>query len=299
MDTRIVSALCWTAALVLFAHPAFASTYILTIAGLGGEPDYEQRFNLWATDTDKILRNGTSDRVVETIKGADSTKAKITASLTKIAGQAKSTDAFVLMLIGHGTFDGTDYKFNLPGPDITGAELAGLMNKIPAGRQLVVDMTSCSGGAAQAFKKDNRIVITATKSGTEKNATLFGRYWVEALRDPAADVDKNETISALEAFQYADKKTVDFYKEQKRLATEHAQIDDQQKASSFALLRFGAAAAVVNDPAKKELVSRREDIENKIDALKYQKSLMNPADYTKQLTALLVELSKVQAEIDK
>ena len=41
----------------------------------------------------------------------------------------------------------------------------------------------------------------------EKNATVFGRYWVEALRDPAADVDKNETISALEAFQYAEKKT--------------------------------------------------------------------------------------------
>jgi hypothetical protein len=219
--------------------------------------------------------------------------------LNKIASQAKSADAFVLMLIGHGTFDGAEYKFNLPGPDITGTELAGLMNKVPATRQLVVDMTSCSGGAIQTFKKENRTVITATKSGSEKNATLFGRYWVEALRDPAADVDKNETISALEAFQYADKKTTEFYKEQKRLATEHAQIDDQQRAASFPLLRFGSAAAVVNDPAKKDLVSKREEIENKIDALKYQKSLMNPADYSKQLTQLLIELSKTQEAIDK
>jgi hypothetical protein len=287
------------AGLGLAAHSAFATTYILTVAGLGGEPDYEQRFNLWATDTDKILKTGSSDRVVETLKGADATKVKVETALSKIASQAKPADAFVLMLIGHGTFDGTEYKFNLPGPDITAGELASLMNKIPAGRQLVVDMTSASGGAIAAFKKENRTVITATKNGQEKNATLFGRYWVEALRDPAADVDKNETISALEAFQYADKKTVEFYKEQKRLATEHAQIDDQQRAASFPLLRFGSAAAVVNDPAKKELVSKREEIENKIDALKYQKSLMAPGDYQKQLTQLLIELSKTQEAIDK
>ena len=279
--------------------PAFAITYVLTVAGLGGEPDYEQRFTMLANDTDKLLKEGATDRVVETLKGADATKAKMEASLTRIASQAKPADAFVLMMIGHGTFDGTEYKFNLPGPDISGTELASLMNKIPAGRQLVVDMTSASGGAIAAFKKDNRTVITATKSGMEKNATVFARYWVEALRDRSADVDKNETISALEAFQYADKKTAGFYTEQKRLATEHPQIDDQQRAASFPLLRFGSAASVANDPAKKDLVAKREDIENKIDALKYQKSLMAPADYTKQLTALLIELSKAQEAIDK
>ena len=120
------------------------------------------------------------------------------------------------------------------------------LNRIPAGRQLVVDMTSASGGAIATLKKENRIVITATKTGTEKNATVFARYWVDALRDPAADVDKNETISALEAFNYAEKKTADFYTDQKRLATEHPQVDDQQRASAFPLFRFGAAAAVVN-----------------------------------------------------
>lgn len=282
------------------AHSAFASTYILTVSGLGGEPDYEQRFTMLASDTDKILRTGgQTDRVVDTLKGADATRAKMEAALNKIASEAKPQDAFVLMMIGHGTFDGADYKFNLPGPDISGQELAALLNKIPAGRQLVVDMTSCSGGATSVLKKDNRVVITATKSGMEKNATVFARYWVEALRDPAADVDKNETISALEAFQYADKKTSQFYSEQKRLATEHPQIDDQQRAASFPLLKFGSAAAVAADPAKRELIAKKEEIENRIDALKYQKSLMNPDDYKKQLTTLLIELAKAQEAIDK
>ena len=285
---------------VCAAHPVFAATYILTVAGLGGEPDYEQRFTMLATDTDKVLRaGGQTDRIVETLKGADATKAKVEASLNRIASQAKSADAFVLMMIGHGTFDGTEYKFNLPGPDISGTELAALLNKIPAGRQLVVDMTSSSGGAVSAFKKDNRVVITATKSGMEKNATVFARYWVEALRDPTADVDKNETISALEAFQYAEKKTAQFYSEQKRLATEHPQVDDQQRASAFPLLKFGSASAVVTDPAKRDLIAKKEDIENKIDALKYQKSLLAPDDYRKQLQALLLDLAKAQEAIDK
>jgi len=286
--------------MLVAASPAFGATYFLTVAGLGGEPDYEQRFAALATDTDKILKTGAqTDRVVETLKGADATRAKVEAALSRIASQAKPQDAFVLMMIGHGTFDGTEYKFNLPGPDISATELAGLLNKIPAGRQLVVDMTSASGGAASVLKKENRTVITATKSGTEKNATVFARYWVEALRDPAADIDKNETISALEAFQYAEKKTAQFYTEQKRLATEHPQIDDQQRASAFQLLKFGSASAVVTDPAKRELIAKKDDIENKIDALKYQKSLMGPDDYKKQLTTLLLELARAQEAIDK
>ena len=129
----------------------------------------------------------------------------------RVFGLTRIPDVLVLMMIGHGTFDGTEYKFNLLGPDISGTELAALLNKIPASRQLVVNMTSASGGASPALKKEGRTVITATKAGTEKNATLFARYWVEALRDPAADTDKNETVSALEAFRYAQTKTAGFF----------------------------------------------------------------------------------------
>ena len=177
---------------------------------------------------------------METLKGADATRAKMEAALNKIAAQAKPQDAFVLMMIGHGTFDGTEYKFNLPGPDISGTELAALLNRIPAGRQLVVDMTSASGGAVSALKKDNRTIITATKSGTEKNATVFARFWVEALRDPAADVDKNETISALEAFQYA--------REEDRAVLYGAEAPrDRASAGGRSAARGGVSAAADSD----------------------------------------------------
>ena len=55
---------------------------------------------------------------------------------------------------------------------------------------------------------------------------------MDALRDPGADTDKNGTVSALEAFRYADKKTAAYFESEKLLATEHAMITDSGKATA-------------------------------------------------------------------
>lgn len=291
-----------------------ASTYYVTIGGLGGEPEYDQRFSGWAKDIDKALKSA-PDAKVETLYGPAATRDAIRAVFTRIAKEAKPSDALVVMLIGHGTFDGVDYKINLPGPDLSAIELAGILDRVPSTRQLVVNMTSCSGGSIDALRKDNRVVVTATKTGTEKNATVFARYWVEALNDPAADTDKNETVSALEAFRYADQKTARFYETQKRIATEHALLEDTGKgegvrtpspengegmlASAFPLLRLGANATAAANPQKLKLLSQKEDLEQQIDRLKYQKAAMPNEEYKRQLGALLLQLAKTQEELDQ
>ena len=177
------------------------ATHYVIVSGLGGEPDYEQRFAGWAQTIDQVLRASRTDATIETLSGAAATRDRVRGALEKAVADCGPADAFVLMLIGHGAFDGYEYKFNLPGPDISAGELAGLLNRLRAERQLVVDTTSASGGALEALRKENRVVISATKSGTEKNATVFARYWAEALRDPSADTDKNEAMTALEAFR--------------------------------------------------------------------------------------------------
>jgi hypothetical protein len=218
-------------------------------------------------------------------------------------------------LIGHGSWDGLEYKFNIPGPDITGTELAALLDHLPGQRQLVVNTTSSSGGSIEVLRRPTRVVIAATKSGSEKNATVFARYWAEALREPAADTDKNEAVSALEAFNYAERKTTEFYDTQKRLATEHAVLEDTGKgggerkpsaengegklAGSFAIVRLGANAAAARDPNKRPLLERKEQLEQAIDKLKYEKAAMPAEEYKRQLTQLLLELAKTQAELEK
>jgi hypothetical protein len=233
--------------------------------------------------------------------------------LQSVAGAARSDDDFVLILIGHGSFDGITYKFNLPGPDISAAEIADLCNRIRARRQLVVDTTSSSGGAIPTLQRQGRAIITATKSGTEKNATVFARYWVEAFEDPSADTDKSGSISALEAYTYATKKTAGFYDAQKRLATEHSVFVDTLSGppvreahgnegvllSNLTLLRIGAAQQTANTPERVALLQKKEELEQKIDILKYQKAAMDPDEYRQQLTALLLDLARTQQEMDK
>ena len=306
----------WTVlAGLLAATPARAAGFYVTVAGHVGEPDYEQRFTSPAKDLDKLFKAAGPDVHVYSLMGGDATRARLTRLLEQVAREAAAEDDFVLTLIGHGSFDGVEYKFNLVGPDMLAGEIAALCNRIAARRQLIVNATSASGGSIAAFQRAGRAVIASTKSGTEKNATVFVRYWVEALQDPSADVDKNESVSALEAFQYADRKTAEFYTAQKRLATEHAVFEDVGKGdavrapaaetaegrmlSSLNLVRFGETQKAALDPAKRDLLGKKEDLERRIDVLKYQKAAMAQSDYEQQLKALLIELARVQAALDK
>jgi len=321
---------------LLVAAPARAAVFYVTVAGNVGEPDYEQRFTTPAKDLDKLFNSVSggstgkpaagnaspgdsekpgTDTHVFSLTGGDATRARLTQVLGQIARDAKPEDDFVLILIGHGSFDGVEYKFNLVGPDISATELASLCNRVQSKRQLIVNTTSSSGGSIPALQHAGRAVIAATKSGTEKNATVFARYWVEALRDPAADVDKNESVTALEAFEYAERKTAEFYTSQKRLATEHPVFEDTGKGepvrapssetgegrflSTLTLVRYGESQKAALDPAKRELLAKKEDLERQIDILKYQKAAMSSNDYEQQLKAILLQLAHVQADLDK
>ncbi len=302
-------------ALLATSAAANASTYFVTVAGLGGTPEYEAQFAKWNTDLDGLLRANGPGTVVETLTGESATRQGLRQLLAKLAVEIHPDDAFALLLIGHGTFDGRDYKLNLPGPDVTATELAAMLNRIPAAEQLVVNMTSASGASLAALAKRNRIVITATKSGNEKNATVFARYWIDALRDPAADTDKNGTVSALEAFQYAEDKTAAYFQTEKLLATEHPVLSDTgaatgvrdpkpengqgSLAATFPVLRAPSETAQSASPEKQKLLLKKQQLEAKIDRLKYQKAAMSESEYKQQLTALLLDLARTQAEIDR
>jgi hypothetical protein len=298
---------------IAFAVQARAASYYVIVAGLGGEPDYVQQFTADANELNKIFNASGETSHVFTLTGAQATAEQLRAAMDTVSREAKPDDDFTLILIGHGSWDGVDYKFNLVGPDVTAADIAAMCNGVAARRQLIVDTTSASGGAVQALERPGRAVIAATKSGTEKNATVFARYWVEALQDSSADTDKSDSISAMEAFTYAARKTAEFYDSQKRLATEHAIFNDTGSGeavrtpgagqgmlmSSFTLLRLGSSQAAANDPARRPLLQKKEQLEQKIDELKYRKAAMDPADYKKQLTDALVQLAQVQEALDR
>ncbi|MCZ2155539.1 MAG: hypothetical protein LC114_16835 [Bryobacterales bacterium] len=302
--------------LVLAAAASARPVYVIAV-GHPGEDDYKVRFSGWAKQIEKALASAPEQPLVKTIGASTggATMAELEAAINEAARTVTSGDAFVLILIGHGTFDGAEYKFNLKGPDVRSAQLAVLLDRIPSKRQLVVNTTAASGGSMPALVKPNRIVIAATRTGTQKNATVFARYFADAFSDASADTDKNETVTALEAYVYAARRTKEYYDQEKRIVTEQSVLNDTGSgagvrdpgadngqglvAASFPLLRLGAAAQAAANPAKAALLQRKELLEQQIDRLKYQKESMQPLDYRRQLNALLLTLAQTQAEIDR
>lgn len=271
--------------------------HCLIVGGLGGEQEFEERFSTQAQTLNLLLRQAGPDVKSEALFGPAATLEHIRASLREMAKTSVPADTAMVVLIGHGSVDGMEYKFNIPGPDLTGTELASLLDQVKAQHQIVVNTTSASGASAEALEHANRVVITATRSGTEKNATVFARFWIDALRDASADSDKNEVINTSEAFKFAELKTKQFYETQKRLATEHPAMVPVD--ARVAVLRIGSVQQAAQRPEKQALLARREELERQIDDLKLRKAALPTAEYRKQLQAMLIDLAKTQAEIDK
>ncbi|MDB5297815.1 MAG: hypothetical protein JWO31_3798, partial [Phycisphaerales bacterium] len=236
------------------------------------------------------------------------------ASVPAASRPAASAGPLWLVLIGHGTFDGREAKFNLRGPDVSAAELADWLK--PCRRPLaVIDCASASAPFLNALSGPGRVVVTATGSGGENQFAHFGAYLSAAVGDPAADLDKDGQTSLLEAFLAAAHGTEAFYKDAGRLATEHALLDDTgdrlgTPAGWFKNVRATKSAKNGAEPDGRrahqwhlvpteaeralpaDVRAKRDALELRVAALRDRKAAMPDAEYYGQLDALLLELAK-------
>jgi hypothetical protein len=283
---------------LMLSAAASADTYCLVVSGLGGEPDYETRFREQATTLAEAAQKLTGDSThAIALSGEGADREAIRRELKALAGRLRSDDEVIVTLIGHGSYDGDEYRFNIPGPDITAGELGAMFDQLPAGNQLIVNAASASSAVIDRWKRDNRIVITATKSGAERNATRFAQYWVKALSSPEADVNKDEIVTATEAFDFASRKVAETFKSDVSLATEHARLEGRGP-ERFQVARFGAAARVTSNPQLNELFAQRVRMERDLDAVKGRKTSLTQDEYYNQLEVVLVRMALLQRTID-
>jgi hypothetical protein len=241
-----------------------------------------------------------------------STRTGVERALADIARRVRGEDQVVIVLIGHGSQQGGAARFNLPGPDITAGELAGLLGGLGARTVAVVNTASASGEWVPALSARHRVVITATKSGYEGNATLFPRYFVEALTGDGADTDKDGVVSLLEAYQYARREVARAYEQDNRLLTEHAQLDDNGDGRAEAgpgsndgvvarrvFLRPGPALAAraAGDARLAALYAERDSLQRQVEELRARKAQMAEAAYERELERLLVALATANRSI--
>lgn len=280
------------------ALPAAAATYTLVVAGLGGEPTYEQRFREYAAAVASAAEKTAGSAANVVALTGDAAKAvNIKREIKSLASRMKPDDSAVVVLIGHGSYDGENYRFNLPGPDLTDTELARLFDELPARDQLIINATSASGAVIERWKKARRVVITATKSGGERTATRFAQYWAQAVTSDAADTNKDQIVTAAEAYAFATSQVAAAFKAETAMATEHARMEGDD-VGRFTLARLGNAALVPDDPEVAALLSRRGDIEKDLDRVKERRTALPENQYYDQLEAVLVRLAMLQREID-
>jgi hypothetical protein len=286
---------------MLLTAPAHAETYYLIVGGLGGEPTYAEQFDKDVNELAAVARRSTAANRVSVLKGEEATHDAFVNGLDSLRARAKAADSVIVMLVGHGSYDGEAYKLNLPGPDIDGAEVAKLLGAIPARSQLVVNATSASGAILETWAGEGRTLITATRSGFERNATRFAQHFAAALAAGSADINKNGVITAQEAFDYASRRVADSFTRDGALATEHPQIAGGA-AGRIAVARLASAApaieAAASDPAVAALVAERDRIDMEIEALRARRESMANDAYLAELQRLLVSLAEVQAKID-
>jgi hypothetical protein len=290
---------------------------LLLVVGAGGQSEYEAQFSQWADR----WRAAAASAQVDVIKIGRGRESGIHASdrdrLRAVLSEQASVrlEPLWIVLIGHGTYDRREAKFNLRGPDVTDAELSEWL--VPIKRPVaVINCASASGSFINRLSGENRVIITATRSGDEQNFARFGRFMAEAIVDPRTDLDQDGQVSLLEAYLRASSRVAESYREQSQLATEHALLDDNgdglgtpadwfrgthatRRAKDGAPLDGARAAQFCLVPSTRErdmprdLRLRRDEIELSIAALRDQKEKLGEETYYSRLDPLLVELARL------
>ena len=279
---------------------AFAQqTHLLVITGVPGDEEHAQKFQKWAAtfiDAAK-KKDAVPDADITLLADRQSTKAGVEKAFADLTSRIKPADGVIVLLLGHGSFNGTQAAFNLPGPDLTVDQWAKLVGTLPAQRVAFVNTSSSSGAFLPAMAAPGRVVITATKTGGERNETQFPEYFVAAFGDAAADRDRNGHVSVAEAFEYAKSKVAQAFQQKGLLLTEHAVMDDGGEGQLAATLFLGTGRAEGtlavdrSDPAMKALADEKDAIDQQIAALRLKKNAIDPAQYDAQLERLLTELA--------
>ncbi len=293
---------------------------VIVVSGAPGSSEYAAQFRKWAGLWQDAATKSQAEAIMIGLSQdpGPSDRDRLRTALTE---QAKAgTSPLWLVLIGHGTYDGREAKFNLRGPDVTDVELAEWL--APLKRPVaILNCASSSGPFLNRLSGENRIVITATRSGHEQNFTHFAQFLAEAIADPRADLDKDGQVSLLEAFLTASSGVREYYKSHAQIATEHALLDDNgdklgtppewfqgvratQRAKNGAALDGLRAHQFVLIPSAREraiptaIREKRNQLEFAIATLREGKAKLSEDEYYRRLETQMVELARLYRDLE-
>lgn len=311
---------------------------VIVVVGAPGTAEYADEFGDWALQWKSAAEAGrasvqmlglnnvgvdsSSPNLDTNTHSKDSDSDVLRDQLLKAVAAAsieRSDEPLWLVLIGHGTYDGRMARFNLAGPDVSSLQLADALatSQRPVA---IINCSSCSAPFINALSGDDRVIVTATKSGQESQYSRFGRYMANAIGSLDADLDRDGQTSLREAWLVAASKTEAFYESEGRLATEHSLLDDNgdQAGSSTATYQKGRPREDLKEPekvdgrtaekwhlvrsAEEQLLSseqrrQRDLLETQLEAVRKQKTKLSETDYLDQLEGILLPLARLYQSV--
>jgi hypothetical protein len=270
------------------------SAACLVLTGLGGVPEYDENFQKWGSSIERIC-NQQVNASASLIDGRSVRRDEILKQFEAVSADSNQSDLWIF-LIGHGTFDGRDYKFNIAGPDLTGNDLTLFLESNEDRRVFVVLSTSSSGALLSKLKSPERVVVSATSSGREKRPPLFMSFFVEGSESAEADRNKDGKVSLYEVFGFSETNVKQWYEEKGRLQTEHPVLEDPSGLANFAYLSTPPEQAYRSLEAR-QLAPEKTRLERETEDLKLRKSQLSASEYYQELERLLVELAELNEKI--
>lgn len=293
--------------------------WALIVSGASGGEKYAEQMQQWRQTLQSALvdRYGFDAANVKVLVdeaaegGTVGSAANVKAALSEIRKSAGKDDLVLVVLLGHGTFDGDAAKFNLVGPDLTAREWNQMLSGVP-GRLVVVNTTSSSYPFLDALKAKGRVVITATNSAAQKYATVFPEYFVKAMAEASTDLDKNGRTSIFEVFEATSLAVKQHYDQRGQLTTERALLDDTGngpgreqggEGPDGGLARLwhldAELAAATSDPELAALLRQQRALETEAEGLKQRRDEMSAEEWQTAYEKLMIELARVSQEIRK
>jgi hypothetical protein len=297
-----------TAGAATAAAGGAARQQVLVVAGLGGEPAWEEAFTAAASGIADGARAAGHDCVL--LHGDAASASGIVGAIAAAAASLAAGDAFVFVFVGHGSYDGETFRLNVPGHDLDAEALRAALAGIRARRQAIVLATSSSGAVADTLAAPGRLVLTATRSGGERTASDFGSLFAASLATGAADIDKNGRLSIDEAYAYAEARLRADDVAAGRLATAHPQRTGDDAPGALVLGRLVAAAGsrpadaseaaggspdAGTPPAADAHADERAALEEAVAALRARRAELSVDEYYQRLEALLLQLAELPA----
>ena len=298
-----------------------AAPSMVVVSGHAGDASFESAIQKIAARWEEVARTaGVELKMVAAREtdggegGEKSQKSRLRSALSEVS--AVDIEPLWLVLSGHGSAQGRVPRFALTGEDLGADELKEMLAPIRRPVVLVLGF-SCSGAFVKNLAARDRIIVSATRSGTEENWTRFGEFFSQAIKDPAADTDGDGQVSVFEAWRFACSAVDAFYKERGRLCTEHSVLEDTGLGKAFRREAFDEDGevldkkeAVTSSPGRRAQESvlmkspievamsaeereRRADLESELRSLRARKTELTPEAYRGSSETLFLMLDRL------